>query len=738
MRRSVCIAALCLVGAGVVSAQPAVDEAPKATTAEPTSAPASAPAPLSMQPTAHGSFTPDVYLEDITNTLRMTYFKSLTVSRFDPDTAYVASWDGYVFKTTDGGRTWDESRLITERRAYYGDHWERIYFGVHRAAGGPVPTPMGSRRFTIHRTKLGARATARHTKFSRLRSPSGRGLSAPHMTWTRTPIGRPKVSIGALGRMGAAENVNFGIGLPGRAPRLQAVVRKFNKPTAGLNIKQTLWHVGYMPNEVRIVVEHPTNPKILFACTMYGLFMTYDGGLNWMRTFQGINSRGRMIFHAAVDPKDPKKVFLATGNGVYYSDDGGFNYLKTTQKGVGEGVIDWIYFNPYDSNYVFVGTDYGLLRSKDRGNTWEWIYFTTFPPARVVRYICIDPHDKTRGYIATHDGVFTIDNMLTGSLEDWKRMGGMRFTSHETIKVDVNPKRRGHMWALTNMKLITPGHSSAQDTGGAFVWESVDAGKNWRVIYSGNTYGAMTWYEPDGRDPSLLWLAWSRSLARMKRRKPGDEDKKLTARELRRVQSMVAAERMPRIGDLMLAALRYVGVDADHQLHYRKRSMIKALVPKFDVGLAGYRINDFQQLDSGILNSLPYRKRFARRFEYFEWRAMLRWDLSPLVFNLDTVLFGRVDRLNGEFRSIFANTLHRFYSEYRRLKLRMVTRPPADLRVNLIYKLRIQELESYIDFMSGGYLTRYRRGGQPSGLKAPWFKRWKGTGSDFPSLGGKK
>ncbi|MBW2736595.1 MAG: hypothetical protein JRH20_29760, partial [Deltaproteobacteria bacterium] len=685
-----------------------------------------------------GSFTSDVYLEDITHTLRRGFFRSITVSRFDPETAYVASWDGYVFKTTDGGKTWDESRLIVERRAYYGDVWERLYFGVHRSPGSPTPAGMGPRHYTIHSTKLGAKATARHTKFSRLRSPSGRGLTAPRMTFRRTPIGRPKVSIGTLGRAGAADNVNFGIGLPGRAPRLQYVVRKFNKPTAGLNIKQTLLQYGYLPTEVRIVVEHPNNPKVLFACTMYGLFMTYDGGLNWMRTFQGVNIRGRMIFHAAVDPEDDQKVLLATGNGVYISEDGGKNYLKATQQGVGEGVMDWIYFNPYDTRYVFVGTDYGLLRSKDRGKSWEWVYFTTFPPARVVRYVHIDPHDKKRGYIATHDGVFTIDNMLTGSLEDWKRMGGMRFTSHETVKIDANPKRRGQMWAITNMKLTTPSHRTPQDTGGAFVWESLDSGKNWRVIYSGNTYGSMQWYESDRRDPALLWLVWSRSLGRMRRRQPGYKEHQLTEAELRRVQSMVQAERIPRVGDLLLAALRYVGVDADHQLHYRRRSRLKALVPKLDLGVSGYQVRDYEHLDSGIYNLLPYRKRYNRTFNFIEWRAMLQWDLSPLVFNLDTVLFGRVDRVNGEFRAIFANTLHRLYSEYRRLKLLVITRPPADLRVRLIYKLRIEELHSYIDFMSGGYLTRYAQGGQPSGLKAPWFTRWPGTGSDFPTLGGAK
>ena len=204
-------------------------------------------------------------------------------------------------------------------------------------------------------------------------------------------IGLNAIEPGSVGRVGAGENTNFGIGLPGSAPRLQGFVRKWYKPTAGLNIKQTLYERGEIPEEIRIVVIHPRNPKIVFACSMFGLFMSEDGGLNWFRTFQGVNVRGRKIFHLAVDPNDPRRVLVATGNGMYISTDGGYNFIKSTQGGVGEGTINWIYYNPYDSRFVFAGTNFGLLRSDNGGKTWDWIYLTTFPAGRVVRYIEIDP-----------------------------------------------------------------------------------------------------------------------------------------------------------------------------------------------------------------------------------------------------------------------------------------------------------------------------------------------------------
>jgi hypothetical protein len=709
---------------------------PSATTwAQPAPAPAPTPTTPAPPPKAKGSFQPDVYLKDITSTLRMQYFRSLTISRHNPKVAYVASFDGYVFKTVDGGQTWDESRLIVERRPFFGDYGQRLYFGIHRRPGGSYTRGEPS-IYARLRARHGNDRTQRRNRYKHRDSKRSIGKQI------RGAIGMSPIDPGGASRGGAAANVNFGIGLPGGAPRLQKFVRKWGKPTAGLNIKQTLLLRGFLPTEVRIIVEHPTNPKIVFACTMYGLFMTYDGGLNWVRTFQGVDWRGRRIFHAAVDPQNTKKVLLATGNGLYISKDGGENYLKATQQGVGGGVIDWIYFNPHDSRYVFVGTDYGLLRSKDGGENFEWIYFTTFPAARIVRYVTIDPFNKKAGYIATHDGLFMTPNMLTGSLEDWKRVGGLRFTGMETTKITLDPKQPGHMWAMTNMKLPSPTSPGWSDTGGAFLWESIDGGKNWRVIFAGRTYGSIQWYANDPKDPSLLWICWSRALTQMRRRVGAADDRRLSVAQTRQVEELIT-KRMPRVGDLIIAALRYIGVETGRTLDFRKRSRIKALVPHLQLSFTRLGYNFPHSWADGLYPTLPYRQRNSFSGTYTEWRAMLRWNLAPLVFNLDTTLFGRVERANYEVQAQVRNTLLRLYSELRRLRLEMITSPPKSARVRLFYKLRIEELESYVDFISGGYLTRYRRGDKPNPYKAPWFQRWPGTGTDFapkriPLFGGLK
>jgi hypothetical protein len=649
-------------------------------------------APPTAPTSKHGSMAPGVWLEDMTYTLRLSYSKTITVSKHNPKLAYVGSFDGYVWKTIDGGRTWDESRLVVEKYPFWGDSTELLYFGRHRLAGSP-------RDFS----------TASSERFNR----------AAQKRAARRGGGDVGGAEGGGETRGAAANVNFGIGVPGGAPRLQLLVRKFGKPTSGLNLKQLLLMRGTRVPEVRIIVIHPHDEKTIFACTMYGLFVSRDGGLNWIRTFTGTTflngvAMGQRSFHVAVDPTNGNKILLATGEGLYISKDRGRNFLKATGKGVGEGVIDWIYFNPYDSKVVFVGTDYGMLRSKDGGENFEYIYFTTFPDGRVVRSIILDPFDRKRGYIATHDGLYQSSDMVNGGLESWQRLGGLKFTGMATSKIAACPKHKGHMWTLTNMMLNKTTVAGKWDTGGAFIYETIDGGLTWKIIYSGHTNGSMQWFTSDPSDPDMLWFIWSRAIQRMRR-----PELAVTT-----PPKNVVPPDDPPLGEMMMAAYNYSGSSPGQLLHYRRLSRLKALVPKVQATYIQGRWDVFSLLHDARYR-LPYYRQTRNDTTSNEFRVMINWDLRPLIFNLDTVMFGRVDRVNADQRGWVHREIQHFYGEFRRLRQLMAFRPPKDQRVRLMYKLRIEELTSYLNFISGNYLARYWEGDHPRGLDTKWYKRWK-------------
>jgi hypothetical protein len=91
------------------------------------------------------------------------------------------------------------------------------------------------------------------------------------------------------------------------------------------------------------------------------------------------------------------------------------------------------------------------------------------------------------------------------------------------------------------------------------------------------------------------------------------------------------------------------------------------------------------------------------------------------VFSLDRTSFGRVDRLGSELRDTLKLAIHRSYGELRRLRALMARDPPGDLRVRLMYRVRIEELESYVNFMTGNYLARWRQGRRAPGIETGWW-----------------
>lgn len=166
----------------------------------------------------------------------------------------------------------------------------------------------------------------------------------------------------------------------------------------------------------RDLLQHPTIPGTVYAATTEGFWMTTNGGKTWALTTQ----RNIEINSIAVHPDEPNRVYIGTNNyGVMVSNDGGRNfeptngnftsrltymvtpdvqnsnrlYAATHNIGAGGGFfyvsddsgrtwqtgrgIDFgrvrafaIKQDPANPNTMFLGTNLGLFRSLDRGNSW--------------------------------------------------------------------------------------------------------------------------------------------------------------------------------------------------------------------------------------------------------------------------------------------------------------------------------------------------------------------------------
>lgn len=190
----------------------------------------------------------------------------------------------------------------------------------------------------------------------------------------------------------------------------------------------------------RDILQHPTIAGTVYAATTEGFWMTTNGGKTWALTTQ----RNLEINSIAVHPDEPNRVFIGTNNyGVMVSNDGGRNFQQTntnfssrltymvtpdiqkqnrlyaathnTATGGGFFFVSddsgqtWKQAQGLDvgrvrtftleqdgsnPNTMFLGTNMGIFRSMDRGNSWNQLVAAKAPAKAPVKKPASKPAAK--------------------------------------------------------------------------------------------------------------------------------------------------------------------------------------------------------------------------------------------------------------------------------------------------------------------------------------------------------
>jgi photosystem II stability/assembly factor-like uncharacterized protein len=268
---------------------------------------------------------------------------------------------------------------------------------------------------------------------------------------------------------------------------------------------------GPLGGDVRSLVIDPQDPRRLYFGTIDGqIYTSADGGENWTRV-AGFNRPSLYIDNIIVDSRDSNVIYAAAhrhkdSGGFFKTTDGGRTWRESEQlKGDG---IHALTQSPKDPDLLFAGTNRGIWRSEDAGESWELLDTKATPGLINVESLAVDPRDSDVIYAGTWylpykttDGGKTWGITKTGIIDDsdifaieidqknpdhvimsacsgiyetrnaganWRKVNGIPSQSRRTRAILQNPARPDTVYAGT-----TEGF-----------WMSTDGGANWKVTTS--------------------------------------------------------------------------------------------------------------------------------------------------------------------------------------------------------------------------------------------------------------
>lgn len=184
----------------------------------------------------------------------------------------------------------------------------------------------------------------------------------------------------------------------------------------------------------------PSQPKTLYAVLETekdadkGLYRSDDGGQSWAHLNRDFELTVRPFYFSrlVVDPKNPEKVCKAGLSGSI-SEDGGKTF-RQIQSGVHADIHDF-WFDPNDSNRMYLGCDGGVYRSWDGGRAWEMVKGL---PVSQYYHVALDMQQPFRIYGGLQDnGSWVGPSSQIGGIKpgDWASVGygdGFRVYPHPT------------------------------------------------------------------------------------------------------------------------------------------------------------------------------------------------------------------------------------------------------------------------------------------------------------------
>jgi photosystem II stability/assembly factor-like uncharacterized protein len=217
---------------------------------------------------------------------------------------------------------------------------------------------------------------------------------------------------------------------------------------------------GIQGESVRALAIAPSNPDVVVAGTLAGVFRSRDAGANWQRLTPAEDDELRNVESLAIDPGYPDVIYVGTWHLPWKTVDGGATWRSVKAGIITDSDIFTITLDKRDPQTVYATACSGMYRSFDGG--MRFTKFRGIPSSsRRTRSFAQDPERPDTLYAGTTEGLWATDD---GG-------GSWRLTTQKTLVV--------------NKVLVLPGGSVLIGTDGAGVLRSGDGGRTWFTSNAG-------------------------------------------------------------------------------------------------------------------------------------------------------------------------------------------------------------------------------------------------------------
>lgn len=153
---------------------------------------------------------------------------------------------------------------------------------------------------------------------------------------------------------------------------------------------------------------NPSNDSIVYALLSNGVLLkSFNKGSDWVLA----RDLKTTVIDMALDPQNPDTVIISGVTRLYISQDGGFNFEESTPKlrpqAVTGSQITSFAINPNNGQEIYIGGSGEIIRSRDRGKTWENLRILTPNSSLAVRNISIAPADSNVIYYTIGSVLYT-------------------------------------------------------------------------------------------------------------------------------------------------------------------------------------------------------------------------------------------------------------------------------------------------------------------------------------------